>query len=184
VGSPTHAELVDVAVRWLRGTRKCSIVFGEFTTALPTIPDAIGWRAGLSELVEVKVSRADFHRDRQKFHALTGRCMGRLRWYLTPPGLLKREDLPDGWGLAECGARVRVVVEPTPQEADHHHEVQLLLSAVRRHQLGVPFDAERGRVETVAEGHARRATEALVPRELQETLNAVEGPGPLFVEAR
>lgn len=171
-----HAILVEAAVRWLRNQRRCPRVFAEFTTAAPSIPDAIGWRGMWSELVEVKVSRSDFFADRKKPHVAGGRCMGNVRWYLTPPGLVKREELPEGWGLAECAGRVRVVVEPDPQETpDKDREVLLLLSAIRRFELGVPWDEKRGRFQTFAEREAL-ATES--PEEVARSL----ATGPLFAK--
>lgn len=150
----THAELVDRAVHWLRGTRRCRVAYGELTTGAACIPDAIGW-GWKSELVECKVSRADYRRDGAKGAHLSGTLPGELRWYLTPPGLVRVGELPDGWGLAEaCAAYVRIVREPvavvlTPAEL--RTERALLLSAARRHELGVPFDPVRGRFETLAE---------------------------------
>lgn len=102
--SPTHAELVDVARRWLYGTRKCSVVATERNCRrADEAPDAIGWRPdGESILVECKTSVADYLRDRKKAHR-AGPGMGRERWYLTPWGLLAGytapEVWPTGWGL-------------------------------------------------------------------------------------
>lgn len=139
----THADLVARAVRWLRGTQRCTVVLAELVTLGPEIPDAIGWVGWNSILVECKVSRADFRRDRDKPHMrLPDGGMGRQRWYLTPPGLIGVDDLPDGWGLAEALARsVRVVRAPIARpDWRRDREIGLLTSAVRRHDLGVPFD--------------------------------------------
>jgi hypothetical protein len=173
-----HAILVEIAVRWLRNQRRCARVFAEFTTAAPSIPDAIGWRGQWSELVEVKVSRSDFFADRKKPHVAGGRCMGNVRWYLTPPGLVRREELPAGWGLAECAGRVRVIVEPVAQDApDKDREVLLLLSAIRRFELGVPWDEKRGRFQTVAEQAALAGEET--PEDVARSLDS---GGPLFAK--
>lgn len=56
-----HKVLVTLAVRWIK--RRCSIVFPEFSSAAGEAPDAIGWKGGLSALIECKFSRADFLRD-------------------------------------------------------------------------------------------------------------------------
>ncbi len=112
----THSELIEVAVRWLRGTARCSVVLPEAQGG-HEIPDAIGWsRSGrVSTLVECKTTRADFLRDRRKWHRRVGLAIGQQRYFLALPGIIKPEDLPDGWGLLEAhasGARrfVRVVV--------------------------------------------------------------------------
>lgn len=153
----THAELVAVAVRWLRGTRRCSVVFAEWAPlSVCEIPDAIGWdRGGHSTLVECKVSRSDFLRDRDKPSRRRGSAsMGMRRWYLCPLGVLRPEDLPDGWGLAEVrGAsvpRVYVLRDPAPRgDHDHRSELALLAAAVWRHQHGIAWYPDRSRFAPV-----------------------------------
>lgn len=148
----THADLVERAVRWLRGSRRCDVVYAELATVASCIPDAIGWTARGSELVEAKVSRSDFLRDRDKPAHRAGFLPGNRRWYLTPGGLLQPADVPPGWGLVEIrGERVFKVVE-APAHPDlgvggWQTERTLLRSAARRHELGVPFDPDTGRFE-------------------------------------
>jgi hypothetical protein len=76
-------------------------------------PDAIGWyRGGWSILVECKASIGDFYSDKRKqWRQPEAIAMGQERWYLTEPGVLKADLLPDGWGLIEAGARVRRIVD-------------------------------------------------------------------------
>lgn len=109
-------------------------------------PDAIGWRSTYSILVEVKTSRSDFLRDRKKFHRRKpGYGMGTLRFYLSPPGIITPEDLPDGWGLLYAHkSKIEKVVAPvgniwsaSPEfhhERSKHAEITLLVSALRREQ--------------------------------------------------
>ena len=98
----THAQMVERAVRWLRSYR-CGVVLSEQACVSGEMPDAIGWkRASHSVLVECKVTRADFLADRGKpFRAKPEQGVGSERFYLTPPGLVKVEELPVGWGLLE-----------------------------------------------------------------------------------
>lgn len=191
---PTHADLVQRAVKWLRSFHKCSHAYGEFVAAVQYIPDAIGWRNQFSILVECKRSRSDFFADRKKLiHHNPDAYPGEERWYLTPPGLVTADEVPEGWYLAEADEkRVRVIThpptlpqvdrsawppdwrarypEPDPHRTPgmwrriHNHEraaagIPFLLSALRRHELGVPFDEERGRFETMAERDERVAIE-------------------------
>lgn len=145
--SELHDDLVKRAARWLRTSQRCSVVFAEFVTAIPVIPDAVGWRNGGYQcvLVEVKVSRSDFRRDRKKNHWL---APGHVRWYFTPKGLLQPEELPDGWGLAEAhGKRVRKIVEPEVMESNRQSEISMLVSAQRRVQAGHAWDSELDRFE-------------------------------------
>lgn len=165
-----HKDLVDRAVRWLRSRHSCSVVFAEMTTAVSETPDVIGWYRFTSHVVEVKVSRSDFHRDRDKIHVRAGMSMGQFRWYLTPPGLLKVEDLPPKYGLAEVrGSRIRVVRDAEPREDRAlNQEVQLLVSAVQRAHLGVQFDQKTARWESYAKGRARARFSSDERRKLRE----------------
>jgi hypothetical protein len=98
----THAQLVEKAVRWLRGYR-CGVVLSEQACVSGEMPDAIGWkRACHSVLVECKVTRSDFLADREKpFRLEPKQGVGCERFYLVPAGVVRREDLPQGWGLLE-----------------------------------------------------------------------------------
>lgn len=156
----THADLVKRAVRWLRSEHRCSIVLAEMTCTAPSIPDAIGWHGSFwSILVECKVSRSDFMADRKKLiHLDPDNAPGQERWYLTPPGILKPQDVPAGWWLAEVYEKR--IVKVTAPVKDHRvgripsrivAEAPFLLSALRRHHLGVPFDTSTGRFQTIEE---------------------------------
>lgn len=107
----THAELVVRAARWLRNTKRCPIVATELVTGSAESPDAIGWHPGYSILVECKISRADFRTDQLKsFRMMPKQGMGDQRFYMTPPGLLLPDELPEQWGLLECSpTKVRVI---------------------------------------------------------------------------
>lgn len=114
----THAQLVEIAGRWLRGTRKCALVAEEsscFKSA--ESPDGIGWDAyGRSVLVEAKVSVEDFRADQRKPHRLNTVGMGLERWYLAEDGVLKPEAMPPQWGLLVVrNGRVFRVVHAVPR---------------------------------------------------------------------
>ena len=108
----THDELCERAARWLRNTKKCRLVLQEVVSYAGEIPDAIGWQAstGFSILVECKVSRGDYLRDAKKWARGSLHSIGQMRFYMTPPGLLCVDELPEGWGLLEVhGRSVRVL---------------------------------------------------------------------------
>ena len=87
----------------LRDPFKAAVYTGE-------CPDVIGWRDGHSILIECKVSRSDYLADRKKkFRAKPEMGMGDARLFLAPPGVIRPDELPQGWGLlvAEDG-KVRV----------------------------------------------------------------------------
>lgn len=148
----THDDLVLRGVAWLRRHHRCSRVFAEMVTGAPETPDLIGWRLGFSMVVECKVSRSDMRRDSRKAHAHESRGMGAFRWYLIPAGLHVRDLVPAHCGLAEVdGCRVRIIVEaPYREQRDMGSEAQVLLSALRRMEMGVPFDRRTGRWEPYA----------------------------------
>lgn len=149
----THADLVLAAVRWLRGTKRCSVVFSEWAPlTVSEIPDAVGFdRGGGSILVECKASRSDFRADQHKPRARGMRGMGLRRWYLTPAGLVQASEVPRGWGLAEARAgRVYVQVEPTISTVrDVRSELAILAAAVWRHENGIGWHPETGRFDPV-----------------------------------
>jgi hypothetical protein len=138
----THAQLVERAVRWLRYYR-CGVVLSEQACVSGEMPDAIGWkRANHSVLVECKVTRADFLADRAKpFRLKPEQGVGGERFYLTPPALIKGEELPAGWGLLELRrGRVDMVQASTKNQRTAlglKYEMNLLLASLRRVELRI-----------------------------------------------
>lgn len=120
--SNSHDELCRIAVGWLQRARSkngpgCQVAISEPRCGYldGEIPDAIGFRCGVhdeySTVVEVKVSRADFLADRHKPHRsdeVAG--MGLYRYFMTPVGLLRADELPEGWGLIEVNEKKHIKV--------------------------------------------------------------------------
>ena len=130
----THSDLVKKASRWLQ-TQGCGVVITEMTSGAGQEPDAIGWYPCYSILIECKASRSDFLGDKRKWHQRTGGGMGNQRYYLAPPGTIKAEEVPNGWGLLEPygnGIRIRVYASKKFKERNCTKELTLLLSAFRR----------------------------------------------------
>ncbi|HWW13911.1 MAG TPA: hypothetical protein VN310_04550 [Candidatus Dormibacteraeota bacterium] len=138
----THAQLVERAVRWLRSYR-CGVVLSEQACVSGEMPDAIGWkRANHSVLVECKITRADFLADRGKpFRQKPEQGVGSERFYLTPPALIKLEELPPGWGLLELRRGRIDVVKPSAKNlrtaAGLRYEMNLLLASLRRVEVRI-----------------------------------------------
>lgn len=130
----THELLVQRAVLWLRKPMRCPVVFAEITTAACMTPDAIGWRYGSQcILVECKRTRSDFRADAKKMHKRFGATPGHLRFYMTPAGLLRPEQIPADWGLVEVdGKRFSVVVDAPIVQSCFETERAILASAARR----------------------------------------------------
>jgi hypothetical protein len=107
------------------------------------MPDAIGWkRANHSVLVECKVTRADFLADRGKpFRQKSEQGVGCERFYLTPPALVKTEEVPSGWGLLELRrGRVEVIqnsAKSLRSAAGLRYEMNLLLASLRRVEVRI-----------------------------------------------
>jgi hypothetical protein len=107
------------------------------------MPDAIGWkRACHSVLVECKVTRGDFLADRSKpFRMKPSDGVGCERFYLVPSGLIRREELPVGWGLLEYrGGRIESTLPSAKNlrsATGFRYEMNLLLASLRRVEVRV-----------------------------------------------
>jgi hypothetical protein len=138
----THGQLVEMAVRWLRRYR-CGVVLSEQACVSGEMPDAIGWkRTCHSVLVECKVTRSDFLADRGKpFRAKPEQGVGCERFYLAPAGLVRREELPQGWGLLEVRHNKVESAYPSAKNlrtaAGFGYEMNLLLASLRRVEVRV-----------------------------------------------
>lgn len=138
----THSQLVEKAVRWLRFYR-CGVVLSEQACASGEMPDAIGWkRACHSVLLECKVTRADFLADRAKpFRLKPQQGVGCERFYLAAAGLIRLEELPQGWGLLEFHSGRIKVIRPSAKNLrtaiGFRYEMNLLLASLRRVEIRV-----------------------------------------------
>ncbi|HTS35158.1 MAG TPA: hypothetical protein VMH04_05760 [Candidatus Solibacter sp.] len=138
----THGQLVERAVRWLRSYR-CGVVLSEQACVSGEMPDAIGWKQAChSVLVECKITRADFLADRAKpFRLKPEKGVGSERFYLTPPGMVKVEELPSAWGLLELRhGRVETVKASEKNlrtAAGFRYEMNLLLASLRRVEVRI-----------------------------------------------
>lgn len=114
----THAGLCALAVKWLQrphsaGGPGCTIAVSEVKTGWNgEIPDAFGVRAtggrDGSVVVEVKMSRSDFLADKAKPHRQDGKGVGNWRYFMCPAGVIKPEEVPQGWGLLWVNSRLHV----------------------------------------------------------------------------
>lgn len=103
-------------------------------------------------LVEVKASRSDFRGDRKwKMTPPTD-----LAYIAMPPGIVKKEEWPDGWGILELrGSIVAQLRTPTPRFAgrdEHFHVV---------YQLALACDHRVRYAEIRAQQKAQRADDAM-----------------------
>jgi hypothetical protein len=104
----THDELVIRAALWLKNTFHCGVVLRELVayTNSGETPDAIGWVHNQAILVECKANRADFRAEQKKRARHYGMsALGAWRFYLTPPSLIRSDEMLAGWGLYEVHGR-------------------------------------------------------------------------------
>lgn len=138
----THKELVQLGAKWLKWHKdnihipNCKIIAKELVAATGTgeNPDILGFSYYASVNIEVKVSRADFLRDQKKRHKTIGVGMGNMKLYLCPEGLIKVDELPDGWGLLYCSeaGKISIAKLPEKRDADLDSERTMLMSIIRR----------------------------------------------------
>lgn len=134
----THDRLCKLAVAWLNGKGGNPILYGKATCI--EIPDAIGWcrhwQMRGSVVVECKVSRADFLRDRHKPCKKDGRpTMGEYRYYLAPPDVIELSHIdayyPDHGLLAPSGRGLRIIrLAPQRPVFNYCDEIEMLRRAL------------------------------------------------------
>lgn len=134
-----HRELCEIGSEWLfkinHNKLSCPFVCCELVCSGGVEnPDILGLNSNGSILIEVKVSRADFLRDRKKPCRIDDHpfAVGYNRYYLAPRGLIKREELPSKWGLIEYDGKFEVV--KWSESFDENHQVlhNYYLSILRR----------------------------------------------------
>lgn len=154
----THSALVNIAYKWVLKNASCGVAFKEFKAITKTgeQPDVIGFGSDKSVLIECKASRSDFLADKKKlFRKHPGQGMGKYRFYLCPTGLIKKEELPENWGLIYVNEKGRATTVCNPYSkggniwfrgflCNKEAEQSLMYSALRRINL-------RGLIETIYE---------------------------------
>ncbi len=153
----THAQLVEKAVHWLRRYR-CGVVLSEQACVSGEMPDAIGWkRACHSVLVECKVTRSDFLADRAKpFRLKPEQAVGCERFYLIPAGLVRREELAPGLGIARTPSRQNRNRAALGEESPQRHRLPLRNESAPRQpapRRGPRRAAKHHRLPKVEEPH-------------------------------
>jgi hypothetical protein len=141
----THADLVELAVKWLRGRYRCGIVLSEQACCTGEVPDVIGWKGRCrSVVVECKITRADYLADRGKpWRQNSETAVGCERFYMAPAGLIAGAELPAGWGLlAVRGRKVEIAVASSTRRSLRSaegmmHEMNLLLASLRRVEVRI-----------------------------------------------
>ena len=111
----THNELVDLSHKFVLKNMSCGFCCKEIKTTEKEIVDVLGFGAyNHSILIEIKVSRQDFLKDKNKpFRKNPEQGVGKYRFYCCPKDLIKIEDLPNNWGLIYCeNNKLKIVHNP------------------------------------------------------------------------
>lgn len=135
----THKELNDMGVKFLKGKcsngrYKCQIIRTELKSAAGEIPDVVGFYCGGSVIIESKVSKADFNRDKKKHHRTTD-GIGDYRFFLCEDNLISPDELYDDWGLLYADSKdVKIIKHPTNRgmERSRYIECLVMYSIMRR----------------------------------------------------
>ena len=135
----THSDLVKKGIKWIRSQNgknwNAPISFGEVVSAGMETPDVMGFSSSSSTLIECKVSKSDFNRDKKKmFRSIPQKGMGNYRLYMCPTGLISEEELPDSWGLiyVSDGGKANLIVKPKSQYCNLQAEHAYMYSIMRR----------------------------------------------------
>lgn len=114
----------------------------ELVTWLSESPDAVGWRSNgaICIVIECKTTRSDFLSDRNKPARRNQEDgAGHMRYYLTPPGLVRVDELPVDkhgarWGLLEVHGRIvrKISESGNFAIADHNMKSEAMLYSLLR----------------------------------------------------
>lgn len=158
----THDELCLRAERYLRSNGFGVVFHDKFIAANSSgeQPDALGFRSGVSCLIEAKTSRSDFLADKKKlFRVFPELGMGDWRFFICEPDIIKVEDLPDGWGLLYVvGKQIRKVHGWPPNTQWYNAPFKASLSDERAYM----YSALR---RMVVRGHFKEIYEGLPKQE-------------------
>lgn len=115
--------------------------------------DVWGYDGYVTAVIEVKVSHEDFLADQKKYwrtEAPEEYRAGNMRWYLCPKGVIKPEELPDGWGLLYWdGKQIVPQVAPKTHIATGHADMMILYSILRRENFPQKIYNYRGAQSTI-----------------------------------
>ncbi len=150
---PCHA--IDEETGYYKFCPHCNtynIVAVELNVTGTENPDVWGYDGNSTVLIEVKVSHSDFLADQKKYwrNVEPEYTAGNRRWYLCPEGVIKPEELPEGWGLLYWdGKRIMPVVAPVKRSQGCHADLRILYSLMFREKMtGKTYDY-RGRPSTI-----------------------------------
>ena len=149
---PCHVKGEDGMFKFCPHCKTYNIVAVELNVTGAENPDVWGYDGYSTVVIEVKVSHSDFKADQKKMwrNVVPEQQAGNKRWYLCPEGIIKPDELPEGWGLLYWdGKRIYPVVPPVPRMQGCHADMRILYSLMFREGMtGRTYDY-RGRPSTI-----------------------------------
>lgn len=147
----THSNIVDAAYNWIMHAGKCKFAFKEMHSTTSEIPDILGFMdSGWSSvLIECKASRSDFLADKKKqFRIHPNDGMGKFRFYCCPTNMIRKDEVPEKWGLIYVGktGHARAVINPlkhkySPEwlfsDRSMQSEMRMMFTALRFTERGM-----------------------------------------------
>lgn len=155
-----HYDLCVRGAKWLRSRKNVEHCEGrwkyvavEMCVCACENPDIWAFNGWSTIVVEVKVSRSDYLNDAKKPWHQPGmeECLaGNYRYYLTPKGLLTKEDLPEGVGLLEWdGKKIGRTIAAKRHSVSNHADMLIMASLLRREEFKEGIYNFRGQPTTI-----------------------------------
>lgn len=156
-----HYQLCELGGKYLKSRKNAEpwripnkYVAVELVAAGAEDPDVWATNGYDTSLIEVKTSHADFLADRKKWvrtpaAELADKQLGNYRYYLYPEGIIKEEELPEGWGLLVWdGKKIRKVKPATYVKSSGPMELLMLTSILSRLAKPQVFNFRKKKEET------------------------------------
>lgn len=134
----THHKICCVVGKWLQGRWSgkkpyAHYVAVELVTQGCENTDVFGFNPMYSTMIEVKVSKSDFLKDKHKYANVVGR-VGDYKYYCCPTNVIKIDDLPDKWGLLYINENDKIEIIKIAEEtkSNSYTEHAIICSIMRR----------------------------------------------------
>lgn len=155
-----HYELCCEAAKWLRRKKNSERYTGRWKWVAVELnvvgtenTDVWGYSGDSTVVVEVKTSRADFLKDKNKWwrtDEARDYWVGNYRYYLAPKGIIKEDELPENWGLLEWeNGEITRVKSATYMKTNSTGELRIMSSILRRENFKDGIFNYRGQNTTI-----------------------------------
>ena len=124
----------------------------ELNTYAAENTDVWGFNGWSTSVIEVKITHSDFLADKKKYwrNVEPEYQAGNDRWFLCPDGVIKPEELPEGWGLLYWnGDSITPIVAPKTRLKGCHADMIILYSILRREKFPHKIYNYRGQNTTI-----------------------------------